>query len=159
MVYTSRHSSPAHKPSLHLPLLSAFLIPVCPSFLLVLSFSSPPSFGFSPSSNFSPLPLLLSVPPPPPPLAPSLLPLAPPLLPQALQSMFQLVMQEGWTDLMSELVCHRSYWLPIMVYVVLLHLFASLVRLHPSSPSLPLSPLSPLSPSPSLSPTPLFLCF
>ena len=31
---------------------------------------------------------------------------------------------------MSELVCHRSYWLPIMVYVVLLHLFASLVRLH-----------------------------
>ena len=110
---TLQHSSLPPNPPCH-SLLSSFLIPS--GFVLpppVLPFSPPPSLFLS----SSPLLLLSS--------SSSFRP----LVPQALQSMFQLVMQEGWTDLMSELACHRPYWLPIMLYVILLHLFASQVRL------------------------------
>ena len=41
--------------------------------------------------------------------------------------MFQLVMQEGWTELMSEVMCLRPEWWIINFYFIVLHLFASLV--------------------------------
>ena len=46
---------------------------------------------------------------------------------QALQSMFQLIMQEGWSEVMSEVMCHKDTWLPINFYFIFLHLIASLV--------------------------------
>ena len=50
---------------------------------------------------------------------------------QALQSMFQLVMQEGWTELMSEIMCGRdNIWWLMNIYFIVLHLFGSLVLLN-----------------------------
>ena len=46
---------------------------------------------------------------------------------QAMQAMFQLIMQEGWSEVMSEAMCHRPEWFLINIYFILLHLFASLV--------------------------------
>ena len=47
---------------------------------------------------------------------------------QALQAMFQLIMQEGWSEVMSEAMCHDKKWIAINFYFILLHLIASLVR-------------------------------
>lgn len=45
--------------------------------------------------------------------------------------MFQLLMQEGWSQLFSEIMCHRDiYWFFINLYFILLHLFASLILLN-----------------------------
>ncbi len=43
--------------------------------------------------------------------------------------MFQLVMQEGWTELMGDIMCHRPnfQWWIINFYFIVVHLFASLV--------------------------------
>ena len=41
--------------------------------------------------------------------------------------MFQLIMQEGWSEVMSEVMCHRGTWFPINFYFICLHLIASLV--------------------------------
>ena len=50
---------------------------------------------------------------------------------QALQSMFQLVMQEGWTELMGEIMCGRdNIWWLMNIYFIVLHLFGSLVLLN-----------------------------
>ena len=43
--------------------------------------------------------------------------------------MFQLVMQEGWTQLTSEVMCLRTEWWAMNFYFIVLHLFASLVSL------------------------------
>ena len=61
---------------------------------------------------------------------------------QALQSMFQLIMQEGWSEVMSEVMCHKPLWLLINFYFICLHLFASLVGVVSLSLSLSLSQLS-----------------
>lgn len=45
--------------------------------------------------------------------------------------MVQLVMQEGWTELMSEMMCHRDgVWWLMNIYFIVLHLFGSLVLLN-----------------------------
>ena len=45
--------------------------------------------------------------------------------------MFQLVMQEGWSQLTSEIMCHRDgSWIVINFYFILLHLCASLILLN-----------------------------
>ena len=41
--------------------------------------------------------------------------------------MFQLIMQEGWSEMMSEVMCHSSLWIAINFYFIILHLIASLV--------------------------------
>ncbi len=56
--------------------------------------------------------------------------LPPPKL-QSFQSMFQLLMQEGWSQLYSEIMCRRDYWfIVINIYFILLHLIASLILLN-----------------------------
>lgn len=50
---------------------------------------------------------------------------------QSFGSMFQLLMQEGWTQLFSELQCRRNVWSYfINFYFILLHLIASLFLLN-----------------------------
>lgn len=50
---------------------------------------------------------------------------------QAFQSMFQLVMQEGWTELMGEVMCNRSVsWVFINIGFIMLHLLGSLILLN-----------------------------
>ncbi len=46
--------------------------------------------------------------------------------------MFQLVMQEGWTELMGDVMCHRNMgsWVPINVAFIGLHLLGSLILLN-----------------------------
>ena len=45
--------------------------------------------------------------------------------------MFQLVMQEGWTELMGEIMCRRDgFWWLMNIYFIILHLFGSLVLLN-----------------------------
>lgn len=41
--------------------------------------------------------------------------------------MFQLVMQEAWSEVMSEVMCRRPEWWLINLWFIILHLFASLV--------------------------------
>lgn len=50
---------------------------------------------------------------------------------QSFQSMFQLLMQEGWSQMFSELMCRRD-WIFILInlYFIILHLFASLILLN-----------------------------
>ncbi len=57
--------------------------------------------------------------------------LVPPFFSQGFQSMFQLVMQEGWTELMGEVMCKRNgSWVLINVAFIGLHLFGSLILLN-----------------------------
>ena len=50
---------------------------------------------------------------------------------QSFQSMFQLLMQEGWSQLFSEIMCHRNYYfILINLYFIILHLIASLILLN-----------------------------
>lgn len=50
---------------------------------------------------------------------------------QALQSIFQIVMQEGWTELMGEIMCHRDHiWWLMNIYFIVLHLLGSLILLN-----------------------------
>lgn len=50
---------------------------------------------------------------------------------QALQSIFQIVMQEGWTELMGEIMCHRDrIWWLMNIYFIVLHLLGSLILLN-----------------------------
>ena len=50
---------------------------------------------------------------------------------KALESMFQLIMQEGWTELMGEIMCRRdSVWWLMNIYFIVLHLLGSLVLLN-----------------------------
>lgn len=45
--------------------------------------------------------------------------------------MFQLLMQEGWSQLFSEIMCRRDiYFFFINIYFIILHLFASLILLN-----------------------------
>lgn len=51
--------------------------------------------------------------------------------PQAFQSMFQLLMQEGWTQMFSEIMCNRDWvYFLINIYFIMLHLLASLILLN-----------------------------
>jgi len=50
---------------------------------------------------------------------------------QSIESMFQLLMQEGWSQLYSEFQCRRDgWWLLINFYFIILHLIASLFLLN-----------------------------
>lgn len=50
---------------------------------------------------------------------------------QSFQSMFQLLMQEGWSQLFSEIMCHRDIvFFFINLYFIILHLFGSLILLN-----------------------------
>ncbi len=50
---------------------------------------------------------------------------------QSFESMFQLLMQEGWSQLYSEFQCRRDgLWLLINFYFIVLHLIASLFLLN-----------------------------
>lgn len=50
---------------------------------------------------------------------------------QSFQSMFQLLMQEGWSQMASEIMCHRDIiFFFINLYFIILHLFASLILLN-----------------------------
>jgi hypothetical protein len=53
-----------------------------------------------------------------------------PSLPQAFMSMFQILTQEGWVDVMDQtLVAVGQMWAPVVaIYFILYHLFATLVR-------------------------------
>ena len=45
--------------------------------------------------------------------------------------MFLLVMQEGWTELVGEIMCRRdNIWWMMNIYFIILHLFGSLVLLN-----------------------------
>lgn len=50
--------------------------------------------------------------------------------PQAFMSMFQILTQEGWVDVMDQtLVAVGHMWAPVVaIYFILYHLFATLVR-------------------------------
>jgi len=50
---------------------------------------------------------------------------------QGFASMFQLVMQEGWTEVMGEVMCHRDkWWIFINIGFIVLHLLGSLILLN-----------------------------
>ena len=46
---------------------------------------------------------------------------------QAFESTFQIVMNEAWTDVTSEVMCRSSYWFVTNFYFIVIHLFSSLV--------------------------------
>lgn len=52
--------------------------------------------------------------------------------PQAFMSMFQILTQEGWVDVMDQtLVAVGHMWAPVVaIYFILYHLFATLVCMH-----------------------------
>lgn len=54
---------------------------------------------------------------------------------QAFMSMFQILTQEGWVDVMDQtLVAVGHMWAPVVaIYFILYHLFATLVRNTPCS--------------------------
>ena len=48
---------------------------------------------------------------------------------QSFGSTFQIVMNEAWTDVTSEVMCRSKYWFVTNFYFIVIHLFSSLVRL------------------------------
>ncbi len=51
------------------------------------------------------------------------------LLLQAFVATFQIVMNEAWTDVTSEVMCRSKYWFVTNLYFIVIHLFSSLVSI------------------------------